>query len=78
MVVVSERILLRRPFLVAAVLSVAAVYFSVYASAYIVIIVGILVAAGFLIYLKHTGIPIFYVLFIMMFPVMCQHLLPSC
>ena len=55
----------------AAVLSVAAVYFSVYASAYIVIIVGILVAAGFLIYLKHTGIPIFYVLFIMMFPVMC-------
>ena len=71
MVVVSERILLRRPFLVAAVLSVAAVYFSVYASAYIVIIVGILVAAGFLIYLKHTGIPIFYVLFIMMFPVMC-------
>ena len=55
----------------AAVLSVAAVYFSAYASAYIVIIVGILVAAGFLIYLKHTGIPIFYVLFIMMFPVMC-------
>ena len=74
MVVVSERILLRRPFLVAAVLSVAAVYFSVYASAYIVIIVGILVAAGFLIYLKHTGIPIFYVLFIMMFPVMYRAL----
>lgn len=62
---------MRRPFLVAAVLSIAAVYLSVYANAYIVIIVGILVAAGFLIYLKHTGIPVFYMLFIMMFPVMC-------
>lgn len=62
---------MKRPFLVAAVLSIAAVYLSVYASAYIVIIAGILVAAGFLTYLKHTGIPMFYVLFIMMFPVMC-------
>ncbi len=62
---------MKRPFLVAAVLSIAAVYLSVYASAYIVIIAGILVAVGFLTYLKHTGIPMFYVLFIMMFPVMC-------
>lgn len=62
---------MKRPFLVAAVLSIAAVYLSVYAYAYIVIMVGILIAAVFLIYLKHTGIPMFYVLFIMMFPVMC-------
>ena len=62
---------MRRPFLVAAVMSIAAVYLSLYASAYIVIIAGILVFAGFLLYLKHTGIPRFYVLFIMMFPIMC-------
>lgn len=52
-------------------MSIAAVYLSLYASAYIVIIAGILVFAGFLLYLKHTGIPRFYVLFIMMFPIMC-------
>ena len=62
---------MRRPFLVAAVMSIAAVYLSLYAYAYIVIIAGILIFAGFLIYLKHTRIPGFYVLFIMMFPIMC-------
>jgi hypothetical protein len=56
---------------VAAVMSIAAVYLSLYAKPYIVIIVGIMVFTGFLIYLKKTGIPGFYVIFIMMFPIMC-------
>ena len=48
----------------AAVMSIAAVYLSLYAKLYIVIIVGIMVFTGFLIYLKKTGIPGFYVIFI--------------
>ena len=62
---------MKRPFFVAAVMSIAAVYLSLYAKPYIVIIVGIMVFTGFLIYLKKTGIPGFYVIFIMMFPIMC-------
>ncbi|MFQ8901559.1 MAG: hypothetical protein ACLR7D_06385 [Lachnospira eligens] len=62
---------MKRPFFVAAVMSIAAVYLSLYAKLYIVIIVGIMVFTGFLIYLKKTGIPGFYVIFIMMFPIMC-------
>ena len=62
---------MKRPFFVAAVMSIAAVYLSLYVKLYIVIIVGIMVFTGFLIYLKKTGIPGFYVIFIMMFPIMC-------
>ena len=56
---------MKRPFFVAAVMSIAAVYLSLYVKSYIVIIVGIMVFTGFLIYLKKTGIPGFYVIFIM-------------
>ena len=45
---------MKRPFFVAAVMSIAAVYLSLYAKPYIVIIVGIMVFTGFLIYLKKT------------------------
>ena len=62
---------MKRPFFVAAVMSIASVYLSLYAKLYIVIIVGIMVFTGFLIYLKKTGIPGYYVIFIMMFPIMC-------
>ena len=61
---------MKRPFFVAAVMSIAAVYLSLYAKPYIVIVVGIMVFTGFLIYLKKTGIPGFYVIFIMMFQVL--------
>lgn len=69
--VVSGKDIIEETIFVAAVMSIVAVYLSLYAKPYIVIIVGIMVFTGFLIYLKKTGIPGFYVIFIMMFPIMC-------
>lgn len=60
--VVSGKDIIEETIFVAAVMSIAAVYLSLYAKPYIVIIVGIMVFTGFLIYLKKTGIPGFYVI----------------
>ncbi len=68
--VVSGKDIIEETIFVAAVMSIAAVYLSLYAKLYIVIIVGIMVFTGFLIYLKKQEF-LFYVIFIMMFPIMC-------
>lgn len=61
---------MKRPFLVAAVVGLAATYLSIYSHRYIVFLAGIIIMAGYLIFYKHTKTPLFYILFVLLFPVM--------
>lgn len=61
---------MKRPFLVAAVAGLAAAYLSIYSDRYIVLLAGIIIMAGYLIFYKHSKTPLFYILFVLIFPVM--------
>lgn len=61
---------MKRPFLVAAVAGLAAAYISIYSDRYIVLMAGIIIMAGYLIFYKHSKTPLFYILFVLIFPVM--------
>ncbi len=61
---------MKRPFLVAAVVGLAATYLSIYSDRYIVLLAGIIIIAGYLIFYKYSKTPLFYILFVLIFPVM--------
>lgn len=65
-----ERKYLKRPFLVAAVIGLTATYLSIYLDRYIVFLAGLIIMAGYLVFYKHSKTPLFYIIFVLIFPVM--------
>lgn len=61
---------MKRPFLVAALLSLTATCLSVYAKAYIIVTAGILVLSGIAVFLRRRKVPCFFALVFISFPVM--------
>lgn len=61
---------MKRPFLVAAVIGLSAAYLSIYSDRYIVFLAGIIIMAGYLIFYIYSKTPLFYIIFVLIFPVM--------
>lgn len=61
---------MKRPFFVAAVIGLAAAYLSIYSSGYIVLSAGVIIIACYFIFYKYSKTPLFYILFVLIFPIM--------
>ena len=61
---------MKRPFFVAAVIGLAAAYLSIYSSGYIVLSAGVIIIACYFIFYKYSETPLFYILFVLIFPIM--------
>ena len=61
---------MKRPFFVAAVIGLAAAYLSIYSSGYIVLSAGVIIFVCYFIFYKYSKTPLFYILFILIFPIM--------